>query len=402
MTMFDYKVRDRKGEVVTGSLEGDSIQSVAERLRQMGLTPVDVKQHGTGLKMEIVLRPGHVDMKDLAVFSRQFATMVNAGLPILRCVSVLADQTESTELAKVLRKVRTDVEQGTSLTAALARHPKTFSNLFVAMIRTGETTGALGEVLEELAKQIEKETTLRGKVKSAMTYPIAVVGLVLVIMAAMLLLVVPQFKSIYAELNAPLPLPTRMLLAASTFVQAAWWILILAAVGAAIGLRRWIKTSAGRLRWDQLKISAPIIGSLFHKVAMARFSTTLSLMLRSGVPILQALDVVKDTVNNAVVARALDEVKGSVREGESVSRPLGRHPVFPTMVVQMLSVGEDSGSVDTMLGKVADFYNEEVSAAVDSLTSLIEPALILVIGVVVGLSVISLYLPMFNIINLIQ
>ena len=235
-----------------------------------------------------------------------------------------------------------------------------------------------------------------------MTYPIAVVGLVLVIMAAMLLLVVPQFKSIYAELNAPLPLPTRMLLAASTFVQAAWWILILAAVGAAIGLRRWIKTSAGRLRWDQLKISAPIIGSLFHKVAMARFSTTLSLMLRSGVPILQALDVVKDTVNNAVVARALDEVKGSVREGESVSRPLGRHPVFPTMVVQMLSVGEDSGSVDTMLGKVADFYNEEVSAAVDSLTSLIEPALILVIGVVVGLSVISLYLPMFNIINLIQ
>ena len=402
MTMFDYKVRDRKGEVVTGSLEGESIQSVAERLRQVGLTPVDVKQHGTGLKMEIVLRPGHVDMKDLAVFSRQFATMVNAGLPILRCVSVLADQTESTELAKVLRKVRTDVEQGTSLTAALARHPKTFSNLFVAMIRTGETTGALGEVLEELAKQIEKETTLRGKVKSAMTYPIAVVGLVLVIMAAMLLLVVPQFKSIYAELNAPLPLPTRMLLAASTFVQAAWWILILAAVGAAIGLRRWIKTSAGRLRWDQLKISAPIIGSLFHKVAMARFSTTLSLMLRSGVPILQALDVVKDTVNNAVVARALDEVKGSVREGESVSRPLGRHPVFPTMVVQMLSVGEDSGSVDTMLGKVADFYNEEVSAAVDSLTSLIEPALILVIGVVVGLSVISLYLPMFNIINLIQ
>jgi type IV pilus assembly protein PilC len=402
MTVFDYRVRDRKGDIVTGTLEGESVQAVADRLRQMGLTPVDVKQHGTGLKMEIVLRPGHVDMKDLAIFARQFATMVNAGLPILRCVSVLADQTESTELAKVLRKVRTDVEQGTSLTAALARHPKTFSNLFVAMIRTGETTGALGEVLEELAKQIEKETTLRGKVKSAMTYPIAVVGLVLVIMAAMLLLVVPQFKSIYAELNAPLPLPTRMLLAASTFVQAAWWILILAAVGAAIGLRRWIKTSAGRLRWDQLKISAPIIGSLFHKVAMARFSTTLSLMLRSGVPILQALDVVKDTVNNAVVARALDEVKGSVREGESVSRPLGRHPVFPTMVVQMLSVGEDSGSVDTMLGKVADFYNEEVSAAVDSLTSLIEPALILVIGVVVGLSVISLYLPMFNIINLIQ
>ena len=402
MTVFDYRVRDRKGDIVTGTLEGESVQAVADRLRQMGLTPVDVKQHGTGLKMEIVLRPGHVDMKDLAIFARQFATMVNAGLPILRCVAVLADQTESPELAKVLRKVRTDVEQGTSLTAALARHPKTFSNLFVAMIRTGETTGALGEVLEELAKQIEKETTLRGKVKSAMTYPIAVVGLVLVIMAAMLLLVVPQFKSIYAELNAPLPLPTRLLLAASTFVQAAWWILILAAVGGAVALRRWIKTSAGRLRWDQLKISAPLIGSLFHKVAMARFSTTLSLMLRSGVPILQALDVVKDTVNNAVVARALDEVKGSVREGESVSRPLGRHPVFPTMVVQMLSVGEDSGSVDTMLGKVADFYNEEVSAAVDSLTSLIEPALILVIGVVVGLSVISLYLPMFNIINLIQ
>lgn len=399
---YAYKVRDRKGKVVSGTMEGDDPKLVAQRLREMGMTPINVSKASSGLKTEIVLRPGHVDLKSIAIFCRQFATMVNAGLPILRCVAVLADQTESTELAKVLRRVRADVESGSSLTQAMSKHPKTFNNLLVAMIRTGETTGMLGETLTEMASQIEREVTLRGKVRSAMTYPVAVVGLVILILVAMLLVVVPQFRTLYGELGAKLPLPTSILLAISGAFQKAWWLITLLAIGAGIGIRRWIRTPDGRARWDKLKISVPVLGALFHKVAIARFSNTLAMLLRAGVPILQALDVVKETVNNRVVSSALDEVKGSVREGESISRPLGRHEVFPPMVVQMMAVGEDSGSVDEMMSKVADFYNEEVAATVDGLTSLIEPVLIVVIGVIVGGAVVSLYLPMFNIINLIQ
>jgi type IV pilus assembly protein PilC len=399
---YSYKVRDRKGKIVTGTLEGDDPKLVAQRLRDMGMTPINVTKANSGLKTEIVLRPGHVDLKSIAIFCRQFATMVNAGLPILRCVSVLADQTESTELAKVLRRVRADVEAGASLTQAMGKHPKTFNNLLVAMIRTGETTGMLGETLTEMATQIEREVTLRGKVRSAMTYPVAVIGLVILILIAMLLIVVPQFRTLYGELDAKLPLPTSILLAISGAFQKAWWLVFLASIGAGIGVRRWVRTPEGRARWDKLKISVPVLGTLFHKVAIARFSNTLAMLLRAGVPILQALDVVKETVNNRVVSSALDEVKGSVREGESISRPLGRHEVFPPMVVQMMAVGEDSGSVDEMMSKVADFYNEEVSATVEGLTSLIEPVLIVVIGIIVGGAVVSLYLPMFNIINLIQ
>lgn len=399
---YAYKVRDRKGKVVSGTMEGDDPKLVAQRLREMGMTPINVSRASSGLKTEIVLRPGHVDLKAIAIFCRQFATMVNAGLPILRCVAVLADQTESTELAKVLRRVRADVEAGASLTQAMGKHPKTFNNLLVAMIRTGETTGMLGETLTEMASQIEREVTLRGKVRSAMTYPVAVVGLVILILVAMLLVVVPQFRTLYGELGADLPLPTSILLALSGGFQRFWWIVFLASVAGAVGIRRWIRTPEGRARWDKLKISVPVLGPLFHKVAIARFSNTLAMLLRAGVPILQALDVVKETVNNRVVSSALDEVKGSVREGESISRPLGRHEVFPPMVVQMMAVGEDSGSVDEMMSKVADFYNEEVAATVDGLTSLIEPVLIVVIGIIVGGAVVSLYLPMFNIINLIQ
>lgn len=399
---FAYKVRDRKGKIVSGTIDGEDQKAVAIRLREMGMTPINVTRANTGLKTEIVLRPGHVDGKDLAVFCRQFATMVGAGLPVLRAIGALTDQTSSKELAKVLRAIRVDVEAGASLTEAMRKHPKTFSNLFVAMIRTGETTGMLSEVLMQMADQLEAEVTLRGKVKSAMTYPIAVVGLVVVILIAMLLFVVPQFKSIYDELNAELPAPTLALLGLSSLFQKFWYVFAIAVAGAVIGLRRWIKTPDGRARWDALKISVPVFGPLFHKVAIARFSTTLALLLRAGVPILTSFDVVQDTVNNAVISRAISKVKQSVREGESVAVPLSREEVFPPMLVQMMGVGEESGSVDQMMSKVADFYSDEVTASVDALTSLIEPVLVVVIGVIVGGAVVSLYLPMFNIIKLIQ
>ena len=399
---YDYKVRDRSGSLVTGQMVGDSETLVLQRLREMGMTPVEVKQGGTGLKMEINLRPGRVKLKQIAVFCRQFATMVNSGLPILRALSILADQTQSAELSKVLVQVRTDVEQGSSLSGAMGKHPKAFNNLFISMVKAGETGGVLDDVLLSLASQIEKEVELRRQIKSAMTYPVVVVALVTLILAAMLLFVVPQFETIYTNLGGQLPLPTRILLGVSEAFRSYWYIF---AIGFGVGsffFRRYKKTDKGRARVDALKIRIPVFGPLFHKVALARFSSTLGMLLRAGVPILQALDNVKETVNNRVIADAVEDVKTSVREGESIAKPLGKHKVFPPMVVQMLAVGEETGAVDTMLDKVAEFYNNEVTATVDALTSLIEPLLIAIIGGMVGAAVIALYMPMFNIINLIQ
>jgi type IV pilus assembly protein PilC len=399
---FDYKVRDKTGALVTGQLVGDNEAIVMTRLRQMGLTPIRVKQASTGLRMEIHLRPGRIKLKQIAVFCRQFATMVNSGLPILRALSILTDQTESKELAKVLFAVRAGVENGSSLSAAMAEHPKAFNALFISMVKAGETGGVLDDVLLSLADQIEREVELRRQIKSAMTYPIVVVALVTLILAAMLLFVVPQFETIYSSLGGKLPLPTRMLLRVSKAVRTYWYIVLLGAVVASFLFRRYKKTEAGRARVDAVKIRIPIFGPLFHKVALARFASTLGMLLRSGVPILQALDNVNETVNNRVIGDAVDDVKTSVREGESIAKPLGRHKAFPPMVVQMMAVGEETGAVDTMLDKVAEFYNSEVTATVEAMTSLIEPLLIAVIGAAVGAAVIALYMPMFSVINLLK
>jgi type IV pilus assembly protein PilC len=399
---FDYKVRDKTGALVSGQLVGDSEALVMKRLREMGLTPIRVKQASTGLKMEIHLRPGRVKLKQIAVFCRQFATMVNSGLPILRAISILTDQTESKELAKILFAVRASVENGSSLSAAMAEHPKAFNNLFISMVKAGETGGVLDDVLLSLADQIEREVELRRQIKSAMTYPIVVVALVTLILAAMLLFVVPQFETIYSSLGGTLPLPTRMLLSVSRAVRSYWYVVLLGAVVASFLFRRYKKTEAGRARVDAVKIRIPIFGPLFHKVALARFASTLGMLLRSGVPILQALDNVNETVNNRVIGDAVDDVKTSVREGESIAKPLGRHKAFPPMVVQMMAVGEETGAVDTMLDKVAEFYNSEVTATVEAMTSLIEPLLIAVIGAAVGAAVIALYMPMFSVINLLK
>jgi type IV pilus assembly protein PilC len=399
---FDYKVRDKTGALVTGQLVGDNEAIVMTRLRQMGLTPIRVKQASTGLKMEIHLRPGRIKLKQIAVFCRQFATMVNSGLPILRALSILTDQTESKELAKVLFAVRAGVENGSSLSAAMAEHPKAFNALFISMVKAGETGGVLDDVLLSLADQIEREVELRRQIKSAMTYPIVVVALVTLILAAMLLFVVPQFETIYSSLGGTLPLPTRMLLSVSRAVRTYWYVVLLGAVVTSFLFRRYKKTEAGRARVDAVKIRIPIFGPLFHKVALARFASTLGMLLRSGVPILQALDNVNETVNNRVIGDAVDDVKTSVREGESIAKPLGRHKAFPPMVVQMMAVGEETGAVDTMLDKVAEFYNSEVTATVEAMTSLIEPLLIAVIGAAVGAAVIALYMPMFSVINLLK
>jgi type IV pilus assembly protein PilC len=397
---YTYKARDRGGKVLSGTLVADNEALVLQRLREQGYTPLEVGKQSRGLNIE--LTPKKVKLKEVAVFSRQFATMVNSGLPILRALAILAEQASNPELARILRIVRSDVEQGASLSVAMGKHGRVFNDLYVSMVKAGETGGSLDDVLLRLASMLEGEVKLRGKIKSAMTYPVAVVALVVLILGAMMLFVVPQFKNIYGQLGGDLPLPTRALLAISDGIKQFWWMMLLVLVGGRFAFKRWKKTPKGRETVDAVKLRAPVFGPLFHKTALTRFASTLAMLLRSGVPILQALEIVSDTVNNKVISKAVIDVQGSVREGESMAKPLAKHSVFPPMVVQMLAVGEETGQVDVMLEKVAAFYEQEVEAAVDALTSLIEPLLIAVIGGAVGASVVALYMPMFNIINYIK
>ena len=403
-TTFVYKVRDQQGKMLDGTLEADSQGAVASRLRQMGYAPVSIEvARQNGLKMEIRL-PGssRVKPKELAVFSRQFATMINSGLSLLRALSILAEQTQNKGLARVIGEVRNEIEQGSALSVALGQHPKVFNRLYVSMIRAGEVGGFLDQVLLKVAETLEKEVELRGKVKSAMTYPVVVFAMVLLIVSAMLIFIVPMFKNLYAQLGGTLPLPTRMLVGISDVVKRFFVFVLVGIALGTFGFKRWLTTPSGRYRMDAFKLKAPVFGPLFHKTALSRFSRTLATLFRSGVPILQALEIVSDTVNNGVMAKAIKDVQDSVREGESLAAPLEKHAVFPPMVVQMMAVGEETGALDTMLAKVADFYDQEVEATVNALTSLIEPILIAVMGAAVGGMVIALYLPMFQIVNLVK
>ncbi len=372
------------------------------KLREMGYVPLEVGVKKTGIKRELRLRSAKVKLKDLAVFSRQFATMINSGLPLLRCLAILEEQTENKELARIVGEMRTDVEKGSSLSGAMAKHPKAFSKLYVAMTRAGESSGALDSVLLRVADNLEREVSLRQKIKSAMTYPTVVFGLVLIILTAMLVFVVPTFKDLFNSLGGTLPLPTRVLIAVSDVVKTFFPFVVGSIIVLVWASRRWLQTEGGRRFFDRLKLRLPIFGALFHKSALSRFARTLGVLSRSGVPLLQALDIVADTVNNSLVADAVQDVQSSVKEGESLAQPLSRHSIFPPMVVQMIAVGEETGALDTMLQKISDFYDEEVSAAVEQLTSLIEPVLIAVVGGAVGVIVVSLYLPMFRIFDLIR
>ena len=404
-TTFAYKVRDQSGKLVEGQLEAEDANLVVGKLRQMGYTPIAVEaKHDNKLKADIKIPglSGRVKMKDVAVFSRQFATMINSGLSLIRSLAILADQTENEELARVIGEVRLDVEKGVSLSAAIAKHPKVFSRLYIAMVRSGEIGGVLDAVLMRLADTIEKQVELRRKIRSAMTYPIVALSICILIATAMLLFIVPQFKAIYADLGGQLPLPTRILISASDMLKK-WFPVFIVLGGVGVYLfRRWIKTENGRMVWDRFKLRMPVFGLLTRKTALARFSRTLAALTRSGVGILEALDIVSETAGNEVVSVALRETQSAVKRGDTLARPLEQHEVFPPMVTQMISVGEETGALDEMLDKIADFYDAEVTATVDALTSLIEPLMIVVMGGMVGGMVISLYLPMFNIIKLIK
>ena len=401
---YAYKVRDRQGKMLEGSLEAESTTLVANRLRQMGYVPINIeKAAGAGMKTEIKLfGPKKPKLKDISIFSRQFATMINSGLSLLRSLYILGDQTESEGLRAVIVEVRQDVEKGASLSQALGKHPKVFNKLYVSMVKAGEVGGVLDQVLLRLSTTIEKQVELRGKIKSALTYPVAVLTLVVMIVAAMLLFIVPIFKTLYDDLGGTLPLPTRMLLFISSVLTKFLPLVVLVLVVLVYLFRRWINTDKGRIAWDTFKLRLPIIGGLVQKTALTRFTQTLSALLRSGVPILESLDIVADTVSNSVMAKGVRDVQTAVKGGESLHKPLMQHKIFPPMVVQMMAVGEETGALDEMLERIGAFYEQEVEATVDALTSLLEPLLIVVLGGAVGGMVVSLYMPMFNIINLIE
>ena len=400
---FAYRVRTKEGRVVTGSMEADGEGAVAGRLRAQGLIPIQInKEAKVSAKTEIHIFPEKVKLKDLAVFSRQFATMINSGLSLLRTLNILSEQTENSLLAKTIGQLRDDVERGSSLSGAMSKHPKIFNNLFVAMVKAGETGGQLDTVLMRVADNFEADYKLRQKVKSAMTYPVVVAGIAGLLVTTMLLFVVPTFANMFTGLGGELPLPTKILLILSRSAKVLVPLAIVLAIAGFMLYKRAHKANAKfRLKADTAKLRIPIFGDLFNKVAVSRFARTLALLLRAGVPVLQALDIVADSTGNEVLAQAAADVKESVRSGETFAGPLAKHKVFPPMVVQMIAVGEDTGALDSMLDKISDFYDQEVESTTEQLTSLIEPIMIAVLGGVVGAMVIALYMPMFKIFDLI-
>jgi type IV pilus assembly protein PilC len=404
-TTFQYAVRDRAGKLVSGKLEADSSAAVATRLKAMGYAPVSISEANVGLKKEIKLPGfgGKVKLKDLAVFSRQFATMINSGLSLLRALNILTEQTENKKLAGVLAEVRTDVETGSALSAAMAKHsPHVFPPLMVNMTKAGEVGGFLDSVLLQVAENYEAEVKLRGKVKAAMTYPVVVFVMAILMCTGMLLFIVPTFEQMFTSLGGTLPLPTQVLVDVSKLLRT-FFPILLVLLGALIAV--WMKvrhTDGVRNVVDPLKLKLPVFGNLFRKIALSRFARNLGTMLRSGVPILQSLDIVADTTGNVVLSRATRDVQESVRTGESLAGPLANHAVFPAMVVQMLAVGEDTGALDTMLLKISQFYDQEVEATTESLTALIEPLMIAFLGGIVGSMILAMYMPIFKIFDLIK
>ena len=402
-----YQGRDERGKLVKGRMEAPNEAAVVSRLRGMGLTPVAVEGagNGTGLQREISI-PGFerksVPLKQLAIVSRQLATMVGAGLPLLRALTILADQTENKVLAEALGDVRNKVEQGGALSDSLARHPNVFPPLMIHLVRAGETGGFLDESLRSTASAFESDVKLRQTIQSAMTYPLVVLGIAVAAVAGMLIFIVPIFKKMFADLGGTLPAPTQILVVLS---ENMFWIApltVVAAVAAVVFWQRNKRNDTFRQHLDPVLLKLPVFGMLLRKVSIARFTRNLATMIGAGVPILRALDIVGETSGNWVIKDAVMAVRESVRQGRGIAEPLAQHTVFPPMVQSMIAVGEDAGSLETMLNKIADFYDDEVQTATEQLTSLIEPIMIVVLGVIIGFMIVALYMPMFSVYETIQ
>ncbi len=402
-TEYLVKARSRSGRLVESRMKAVSEAEALSRVRQQGMTPIAVELANSGLNREIRLGKGRVKVKDLAIFSRQFSTMLGAGLPILRGLSILSEQTGSSRLRDLLLQVRDDVERGSSLSDALTSHSE-FPPVMVSMVRAGEVGGFLDSTMADIADALEAEVQLRSRIKAALTYPVAVAIIALLIVTGMLIFVVPVFEGLFESLGGQLPLPTQLLVTASDAITNP--MIALPVLVAVVVLIVWYRRSRNSPRVrrivDPLRFRIPIFGKLFQKVALARFTRNFATLVHAGVPILTALDIVGDTAGNVVISDAVADVKESVRAGTGIAKPLADHPIFPAMVVQMISVGEDTGALDTMLHKIADFYDQEVTATTEQLMALIEPIMIVVLGGLVGGMIIALYLPIFSIFELIK
>jgi type IV pilus assembly protein PilC len=396
MSTFSYTVVDDTGAQSKGEVEAETLQAVSEQLRQRGLIVLKVGEKRQSKEIELPWF-NRVKPADLTIMTRQLSTMVSSGMSILRTLNVLERQTENPKLKTTLSLVRKDVESGVPLSDALERQPDVFNPLFVSMVRAGETGGVLESSLHRVADQLEKDEALRRQIKSAMIYPTVIVTFALLVLVGLIAFLVPVFEGMFEQFGGELPAITKFTVALSNAMTGQWYLFIGGAVAAVYGFRRWKSTDKGRRQWQRFCLKLPMqIGGIVQKVALARWSRTLSALLAAGVPLLQALEITGKTAGNAVVEDAMDDIRASVRSGGAISSPMKAADIFPPMVTHMVGVGEETGSLDTMLSKIADFYEDQVAAAVKSLTSILEPIMIIVIGGIVGFVVIAMYMPMFK------
>jgi type IV pilus assembly protein PilC len=397
MPTFQWEGKTRDGSVKRGAMVADSSEAVMMQLRQQSIMATRVKAQAKDISEYIPLLKTRVKAKDVVIFTRQFATMIDAGLPLVQCLDILGSQQENKAFKKIIMTVKSDVESGSTFSDALAKHPAAFDRLFVNLVAAGEVGGILDTILHRLATYMEKAEALKRKVKSAMVYPTSVVVVAVGVVVLMLLKVIPVFEKMFMDFGGTLPGPTQVVINASHAVQSYFFHGVVACIALGV-LVKWIySTEKGRLWFDSMFLKLPVLGSVLRKVAVARFSRTLGTMLSSGVPILDALEIVARTAGNVVIERAILHTKASIAEGKTVAEPLARSKVFPGMVVQMIGVGEQTGAMDAMLTKIADFYDDEVDAAVSAMTSLLEPALMVVLGGTIGALLIAMYLPIFKI-----
>ncbi|PKN17470.1 MAG: pilus assembly protein PilC [Deltaproteobacteria bacterium HGW-Deltaproteobacteria-6] len=396
MPVFLWEGTSKKNEAKKGEMEAADELAVRTLLRRQGFKNIEVKAKPKDLEEYLPFLAGGVKEKDVVVFCRIFSTMINAGLPLIQCLDLLAQQEQNKAFAKIIKAVKEDIEGGTSLTDALKKHPKVFDDLFTNLIAAGEAGGILDLVLGRLSAYLEKAMKLKAQVKSAMTYPIAVLCISMGVTALLLLKVIPVFQKMFEGMGGELPGPTAMVVAMSQFLQSYWWIILGTIIAVVVGIQQFGRTEKGRWTIDSILLKAPIIGPVLKKVAVAKFSRTLSTMMSSGVPILEGLNIVSKTAGNVVVEAALLKTRQSISEGQSIAEPLSESGIFPPMVVQMIAVGEATGALDDMLNKIADFYDDEVDAAVAGMTALIEPIMMVFLGGVVGGMIIAMYLPIFK------
>ncbi len=402
MARFIYQARDASGRPINGDIEAVDAQRAASSLMDRGLMVVSIRAGGAGRKTGRKRRQGKVKAQDLVVFTRQLATMIDAGLPLVQSLNALEEQTESPTFKPVLRQATEQVEQGHAFSEALAEHPKVFNRLYVSMVEAGETGGLLAEILDRLASYLESTSRLKKKVKSAMTYPVIVCFISLSIALFLIIKVIPIFGNIYKDFGAQLPGPTQLLIDLSDFIRTYFILAAGTMAGLVFGVVKFKRTRRGTALWDRTKLRLPVIGKLVHKICISRFSRTFAALLRSGVPILETLHIVGQSSGNTVVETAVAKAATSIEHGDNLAAALGQHSIFPPMLVRMISAGEQTGKVDVMLEKISDFYDEEIEATLAGLTSLIEPLLIVFLGVVVGSIVICMFLPIFKLSQAVQ